>query len=102
MLEIRPNCELCNCDLPADSEQARICSYECTFCANCVDDPLDNVCPNCGGGFEARPVRPVSEWREGVSRQHQQVSETRVQKSVDADEHALFAAQIGVTPPWAR
>jgi hypothetical protein len=63
MLEIRPNCELCNCDLPPDSEQARICSYECTFCASCVDSPLDNVCPNCGGGFVARPIRPASEHR---------------------------------------
>ena len=71
MLELRPNCELCNCDLPADSEQARICSYECTFCANCVDGLLNNVCPNCGGGFVERPIRPVTEHRKGISRNHQ-------------------------------
>lgn len=59
MLELRPNCELCNCDLPPNSDQARICSYECTYCATCVDTVLKNVCPTCGGGFVSRPIRPV-------------------------------------------
>jgi hypothetical protein len=59
MLEIRPNCENCNKDLPYDSSDAMICSFECTFCATCVADVLHNVCPNCGGGFERRPVRPA-------------------------------------------
>ncbi len=102
MLEIRPNCEQCDRDLPPDSTVAMICSYECTFCSDCAERVLLNICPNCGGGFESRPVRPAKEWREGVSRQHQQVSTERVHKPVDADEHAVFAAEIGVTPPWAR
>lgn len=58
MLELRPVCEHCNRSLPPDATDARMCSYECTFCAACVDDVLHNVCPNCGGGFVQRPVRP--------------------------------------------
>jgi Uncharacterized protein conserved in bacteria len=57
MLEMRPNCERCNADLPADAANARICSYECTFCADCVDNVLQGVCPNCGGNFQPRPIR---------------------------------------------
>ena len=50
-LELRPNCEYCDKDLPPDASEARICTYECTFCADCVERRLSNVCPNCGGGF---------------------------------------------------
>jgi hypothetical protein len=59
MLELRPNCECCDRDLPPDSELARICSFECTFCADCVEQRLAGVCPNCGGGFVPRPIRPA-------------------------------------------
>ena len=59
MLELRPSCECCDRDLPPESPDARICTYECTFCAECVDARLAGVCPNCGGGFERRPVRPA-------------------------------------------
>ena len=59
MLELRPNCEWCDKDLPPDAEDARICSYECTYCATCVEERLHNVCPTCGGGFVPRPIRPV-------------------------------------------
>ncbi len=58
MLEIRPSCENCDKHLPNDSDEAMICSYECTFCEDCVLNVLANVCPNCGGGFEKRPTRP--------------------------------------------
>ena len=58
MLEIRQNCENCGTDLPNSSNEAMICSYECTFCLHCVENLLENVCPNCGGGFEKRPTRP--------------------------------------------
>lgn len=61
MLEIRPSCEHCDKALPDDSTEAMICTYECTFCASCVESVLHNVCPNCGGGFEKRPVRPKAE-----------------------------------------
>lgn len=59
MLELRPNCECCGKDLkPADD--ARICSFECTFCASCADEVLKSVCPNCGGELVARPIRPAT------------------------------------------
>ena len=57
-LELRPNCEWCDKDLPPDATEARICSYECTFCADCVERHLQNVCPNCGGGFAAAADPP--------------------------------------------
>jgi hypothetical protein len=66
VLTLRPNCEWCDKDLPPDAEDARICSYECTFCARCVADALRDVCPNCGGGFVSRPVRPRHAWRPGT------------------------------------
>lgn len=59
MLELRPNCECCDRDLPPDSTSAFICSFECTFCKDCVETRLDRRCPNCGGGFVPRPVRPA-------------------------------------------
>ncbi len=59
MLELRPNCECCGRDLPPDSEEARICTYECTFCAACAENILKGVCPNCGGNFSPRPIRPA-------------------------------------------
>lgn len=58
MLEIRPTCEHCNKNLPNDSREVMICTFECTFCENCVNTILYNVCPNCGGGFTKRPTRP--------------------------------------------
>ncbi|MBN8815013.1 MAG: DUF1272 domain-containing protein [Sphingomonas sp.] len=58
MLELRPNCECCDRDLPPDSPDARICTFECTFCADCAEGVLGGVCPNCGGNFVPRPIRP--------------------------------------------
>ena len=59
MLQLRPNCERCDCDLPPSSTEARICTYECTFCADCTDTILNGVCPNCGGNLVPRPIRPA-------------------------------------------
>ena len=59
MLELRPICENCGKDLPNDSKEAMICTFECTYCESCVNSILQNVCPNCGGGFERRPTRPT-------------------------------------------
>jgi hypothetical protein len=59
MLELRPNCERCDVDLPPESSDARICSFECTFCRPCVEGPLGGRCPNCGGELVARPRRPA-------------------------------------------
>ena len=60
MLDLRPNCECCDKDLPPESREAMICTFECTFCADCVTDFLSGVCPNCGGEFVRRPVRPAA------------------------------------------
>jgi hypothetical protein len=59
MLELRPCCECCGTELPPESPAARICSFECTFCAPCAEVSLHGVCPNCGGELVRRPVRPV-------------------------------------------
>ena len=59
MLDLRPNCECCNADLPPESLDARICSFECTFCVACAEGPLGGKCPNCGGEFVRRPRRPA-------------------------------------------
>jgi hypothetical protein len=61
MLEIRLHCENCTKPLPNESNEAMICTYECTFCKDCVEQILFNVCPNCGGGFEKRPSRPKTQ-----------------------------------------
>jgi len=60
MLELRPNCECCDRDLPPASTAARICTFECTFCADCAEGPLGGVCPNCGGELVRRPIRPAA------------------------------------------
>jgi hypothetical protein len=59
MLEISPTCEHCNKNLNADSKDAMICSFECTYCKDCATNTLKNVCPNCGGNFTERPIRPT-------------------------------------------
>ncbi len=58
MLEIRPTCENCNKPLPFDSNEAMICTFECTYCKDCVENILQHICPNCGGNFTQRPIRP--------------------------------------------
>jgi hypothetical protein len=60
VLELRPDCERCGRDLPPPSAEARICTFECTFCADCVETRLGGSCPNCGGNFSARPIRPAA------------------------------------------
>jgi hypothetical protein len=97
-LELRPNCEGCDKDLPPAATDAMICSYECTWCAACVDR-LRNVCPNCGGGFVPRPIRPATEWRPGLSVAQRPASTRRVHMSfswVQAQE--LSAALAGIDP----
>ena len=102
MLELRPNCEWCDKDLPPDAADARICSYECTFCADCVETHLGNVCPNCGGGFEKRPIRPKTERRPGVSLARQPASPERVHLKYNRADVAAFSAGAQDTPPAER
>jgi hypothetical protein len=101
-LQLRPNCEWCDRDLPPESTLARICSFECTFCAECVDTELRNVCPNCGGGFASRPIRPKTEWRPGVSRLHRTPSTQRVHLSFSQNDIRTFSTKIAGIPPEER
>ncbi|MCS0657005.1 DUF1272 domain-containing protein [Massilia terrae] len=102
MLELRPTCENCNKALPPDALDAHICSYECTFCADCVDSVLKNVCPNCGGGFTQRPVRPSRNWRRNNFLGSDPASSKVTYRPVDPAEHAAFAATIKAIPPEQR
>ncbi|MBV8046433.1 MAG: DUF1272 domain-containing protein [Paludibacterium sp.] len=102
MLELRPTCEQCNKPLPPASLDARICSYECTFCADCVDNVLANVCPNCGGGFMPRPIRPARNWKDGNFLGNDPAGERVVYKPVDPDSHRQFASVLSAIPPEAR
>ncbi len=60
MLILKPNCECCDVDLPPESLDARICSFECTFCRDCAEGHFEDTCPNCGGELVRRPIRPAS------------------------------------------
>ncbi|CAN5146945.1 DUF1272 domain-containing protein [soil metagenome] len=64
MMKIKPNCECCDRDLPPDSGEAVICTFECTFCATCADTVFHGACPNCDGNFSPRPIRPVAMLRK--------------------------------------
>jgi hypothetical protein len=101
MLELRPTCENCNKALPPDALDARICSYECTFCAACVEDVLGNVCPNCGGGFAPRPIRPSTSWKGPHLGKHP-ASTTVKHRPVDRAAHAQFSATIRTISPEKR
>ncbi|MGZ3409435.1 MAG: DUF1272 domain-containing protein [Xanthobacteraceae bacterium] len=102
MLELRPTCENCNKPLPPEATDAMICTFECTFCAVCVNDVLDNVCSNCGGGFSPRPIRPVRNWK-GDNYTGKYPPSTNVRhRPVDKAVHAEFAAGIKKIPPALR
>ena len=102
MLELRPSCEHCSKALPPASLEARICSFECTFCAACVEGILGNVCPNCGGGFMPRPIRPSKNW-QGDNYLGKYPAGTKVKlRSVEPTLHAKFAAPIKSIPPERR
>ncbi|GGP18330.1 DUF1272 domain-containing protein [Silvimonas iriomotensis] len=102
MLELRPSCEHCDKPLPPDATDAQICSYECTFCAHCVATVLHNVCPNCGGGFTARPVRPARNWKDSNYLGNDPASTVRRYQPVDPAVHAVFAAEIAGVAPEQR
>lgn len=102
MLELRPTCEHCRKALPPASLEARICSFECTYCATCVDEVIGNVCPNCGGGFTPRPVRPSVNWNgENFLDKYPAATQLR-HKPFDAAAHAALIARIGGLPPERR
>ena len=102
MLELRPTCENCNAALPPDSTAAMICTFECTFCRPCVENLLDNVCPNCGGGFCARPIRPKTNWKNGDYLGTYPASTAVRYRPVEARLHQQFAKAIKSIPPELR
>ncbi len=102
MLELRPNCELCDKELPPAAADARICSYECTFCAVCVEDVLLDVCPNCGGGFQPRPIRPEKAWREGTGLANDPPGERRRHTPYSREELEAFSEPLRGISPAAR
>ena len=102
MLELRPTCENCNRTLPPESDLAMICSFECTFCKLCVDKVLANVCPNCGGGFAPRPIRPSKNWNADNDLGHYPASIEVKHRAVEPVAHARFAASLSLIPPTNR
>ena len=102
MLELRPSCENCNKPLPPASQEARICSYECTFCVACVDDVLHNVCPNCGGGFVPRPIRPSHNWKGNNYLGKDPASTKVTYKPIEPTAFAEFSAAIRRIAPNER
>ncbi|MDO6588882.1 DUF1272 domain-containing protein [Loktanella sp. D2R18] len=104
MLELRPNCEWCDKDLPPESTEARICSYECTYCAECVENILHYVCATCGGGFVNRPIRPQQAYRNelklGLS--HQPASSQRKQSQWSREQVDELSLRLRDTLPQER
>ena len=88
MLDLRPNCECCGRDLPADAAGALICTFECTFCAACAERVFKATCPNCGGDLVPRPIRPAAMLarfpasKQRVLGAHAECQSSRVTKSL--------------------
>jgi len=103
-LELRPNCELCGKDLLLHSNEARICTYECTYCADCAENVLHNVCINCGGNLTPRPIRPVNSWRpeEKLGLLNHPASEKRVITTYSKEDIAAHVARIKDIAPEER
>ena len=102
MLELRPNCEICDADLPPASDKARICSYECTFCADCADTTLHDVCPNCGGNLMPRPIRPAQSHRPGTGLDHHPGGTRRRQNGYSVAQRAVLTARLRDVKPENR
>jgi hypothetical protein len=102
MLELRPTCEHCDKDLPPASTEAMICTYECTFCKHCVDAVLENVCPNCGGGFCPRPIRPSNNLKNDNCLGKDPASTKVRHKPVNIEAHREFSKSIKNVPPHER
>ena len=103
MLELRPLCEHCAVALPPASPDARICSFECTFCADCADTLLQRVCPNCSGNLVQRPIRPAEDWTGGGNTLRQHPATTTIKhRPADLAAHAELLRRLAGTPPQAR
>jgi len=102
MLELRPTCENCNKALPPSTTEAMICTYECTFCKTCATRVLQNVCPNCGGGFCQRPNRPVQNLKAGNYLGRNPASTILTHRPVNPAVHGEFASPIKDIQPHER
>lgn len=102
MLELRPVCENCRAALPPESTEARICSFECTYCRTCVEGSLAGVCPNCGGGFVPRPIRPSRDWKGGHFTGRYPPTEQEKVRPVDLAAHADLVRSVVAIPPADR
>jgi hypothetical protein len=96
MLELRPSCEGCGKSLPPNASDAMICTYECTFCEVCALTTLRNVCPNCGGNFQHRPIRTRAQLEKHPA------GATPHPVSIDEASHARFFERYRDTPPGER
>ena len=96
MLEIRPNCEHCNKDLPNTSTEAMICSFECTYCKDCALVIFENVCPSCSGNFVERPIRPKKEIQGNPA------LDKRIFKPKDLDKARINTNRFKAIPPEKR
>ena len=101
-LALRPTCEHCNKALPPHALDARICTFECTFCAACVEAVIGNICPNCGGGFAPRPVRPSRNWKNNNCLGAIPACTVVKHKPVDPAVHAKFSTEIRKLEPRER
>lgn len=102
MLKLKPSCEHCNKSLPPNAVNAMICSYECTFCKECVDDVFETVCPKCGGNFAPRPIRPSNNWKDGNYLGNDPASTVEVFSPKDVDAHAALVEKVKDIPPHER
>ncbi|MEL6573846.1 MAG: DUF1272 domain-containing protein [Pseudomonadota bacterium] len=104
MLELRPNCEWCDKDLPPAAPDAMICTYECTYCADCVEKVLHNVCATCGGGFAPRPIRPRQSYRpsKSLGLGHHPASTVRINSQWHKEEVDAQSTMLRDVPPSER
>lgn len=101
MLEMRPICENCRKSLPDESDEAMICTYECTFCKDCVENILEDVCPNCGGGFTNRPTRPTKCITQNCVKNHP-VSTKEIYKPIDKENFKRIYDEFVYLEPRKR
>ena len=102
MLELRPNCEICDCDLPPDRADARICTYECTYCITCAEDVLAGVCANCGGNLVPRPIRPKTAWRNGTGLGNHPAGTKLRHNRYSEDDRRTLSERLRDVPPDQR
>ena len=102
MLQLRPGCEHCDKDLPPDARDAMICSFECTFCSACAQELFENVSPNCGGGFQFRPVRPSQPHRPPWYLGEHPARKDRVHSPKDLGETKELQQRLKEVDPYAR